>query len=213
MMDWDLVDSTLRQTYRKNGKNKLDVRQSRTPLGALIAKDQLPDLDEMTEPQLCEYAGEHHIPTAGVTREGLIETIRQANETNWEERLLAMRMLIDFLFADGPHPLAVVRRAYALAKAVRPQCIMNMSCASLAVLSDDGKGDTTDGRATVSERIKRIFSEPIRKAGMLGSKASFQKTDSACGTYSDSAKGNQNRRGRDYLEAVKNQQQQGRKAA
>lgn len=202
-MNWDHVDSTVRQSYRKNGRD-YDVHRGRSPLSDLIAKDPVPDFDEMTEVQLCEFAAEHHIAIEqDLERFEMIEVIKNALEQNWDERIKAIRGMLDYIFADGHHPLAVVRRIYGLTKALRPQCIKDMSLADLAVLCDDGKGLTTDGRATQSARIKRLIEEPIRRAGMHGFKAPFQKTDTACGEYSESAKGNQNRLGRGYLEINK----------
>jgi hypothetical protein len=196
-MDWERIDSTIStqvQLFRKRGSGGQfhDVVD-------LIAKDPVPDLDAMTEPQLCEYAAVHHIAIPeGLEREELIDLIKNSLEANWEERLRSMRGLLDYVYQDGPHPLQVYRRIVAITKAVRPDLLLNMSCAQLAILCDDGKGDSSDGRATVSARIKRMF-DPVKKAGMKGFKAPFQKTDSACRNYSDSAKGNQNRLGSGYL--------------
>lgn len=199
-MDWDRVDSTVRELYRKNGK-QIDVHRGRTPLSDLIAKDAVPTFEEMTEPMLCEYAAEHHIAIDhGLDRFEIIETIKEALEKNWDERLKAMRGLLDNIFQDGPHPLAVVRRAFAMAKKIRPQCINDASLKQIAVLCDDGNGPRgTDGRATVSDRIKRMFEEPMKKVGTHGYKSNFQKTESANESYSNSAKGNQNRLGADFL--------------
>ncbi|CAN5460444.1 hypothetical protein BH20VER3_BH20VER3_00730 [soil metagenome] len=201
MMDWDRIDATIRQAYRHNGRPQEFERSAATPLTDLIAKDPTPNLAEMTESQLAEYAEAHHIAVVeGLSREELIEVIRGALETNWEERVRGMTGMLDYIFADGPHPLAVARRLYAIAKAIRPQCILQMSCAQLAVLCDDGKGRSSDGRATVSARIKRLYEEPLRRAGMHGSKAPYQKTESASAKYRESAQGNRNRLGADYLE-------------
>jgi hypothetical protein len=125
--------------------------------------------------------------------------LKDASDKNWDERLKAIRGLLDYIFADGPHPLAVIRRIYGITKAVRPNCIIEMSLADLAVLCDDGRGRSSDGRATQSARIKRIFEQPIRKAGMRGFKANFQKNESAGESYSRAQTGNKNRLGSDYL--------------
>jgi hypothetical protein len=198
-MDWERISTTVEVAYRRNGKEASTPR-GRTPLSDLIAKDPVPDLDEMTEPQLLEFAAVHHI---AIDREferfDLIETIKDALDKNWDERLKAIRGMLDHIFADGPHPLAVVRRLYGLTKAVRPQCLMDMPLVDLAVLCNDGNGHSSDGRATQSARIKRLFEEPIKKAGMRGCKAPFQKTTSACDKYAEKARGNQNRHGSGFL--------------
>jgi hypothetical protein len=200
-MDWERIDSTVRELFRKNGK-EIDVHRGGTPLTDLIAKDPVPELDEMTELQLCEFAALNHIAIGeGLDRFEIIDAIKEALEKNWEERLKGMRGMMDYIAKDGPHPLAIVRNFCGLAKAVRPKCVLNASLAQLAVICDDGKGVRKgDGRATVSARVERLFSEPIRKAGMHGYKSAFQKTETACGSYSDAAQDNQNRLGRDFLQ-------------
>jgi hypothetical protein len=202
-MNWDRVDATVRSAYRKNGHD-VDQSHGQTPLSDLIAKDPMPDLGEMTELMLCEFAAEHHVAIGeDLSREEMIEAIKAALETNWEERLRGMIAMLDYFYEDGPHPVAVYRRVSAIVKAIRPKLTLKMSCAQLAVLCKDGKGRTSDGRATVSARIQRLCEEPIRKAGMKGCKAPFQKTETAGQSYSAAAKGNRNRLGREFLEAEK----------
>jgi hypothetical protein len=197
-MDWEKIDSTLRQAYRKNGK-EFNVHRGATPLTDLIAKDPLPDTGAMTAFALCEFAAEHHIAIAeGLSREEIIDAIHSALATNWEERARGMIAMLDYVYQDGPHPISVYRRLMAIVKAIRPSLALNMSCSQLAVLCDDGKGRTSDGRGTQSARIKRLYEEPIRKKGMLGCKAPFQKDDSSGDSYSRAQQGNQNRLGSDY---------------
>jgi hypothetical protein len=199
-MNWDRIDATVRSAYRKNGREMAQAN-GKTPLSDLIAKDPVPALDEMTELMLCDYAATHHVPIGeDLSRAELIDRIKEALETNWEERVRGMIAMLDYIFEDGPHPLCVYRRTTAVVKAIRPRLTLDMSCAQLAVLCNDGQGRTSDGRATVSARIKRVFEEPISKAGMRGCKASFQKTESAGEAYSAAARGNQNRLGSDFLE-------------
>lgn len=212
MMNWDKVDATVRAAYRKNGRD-MHQPNGRTPLSELVAKDPVPDLDKMTELMLCDFAAEHHIAIGeDLTREEMIEAIKDALSKNWEERVRGMVRMLDYFYEDGPHPLAVIRRVMAVVKAIRPEILLNMSLAQIAVLCDDGKGRTCDGRATVSERVKRLFEEPIRRSGMHGFKSGFQKTQSANHNYSQAGQGNQNRLGRDFLE-LSGQQQKKRKAA
>lgn len=199
-MDWDRIDAVVRQAYRHNGRRQ-ESHAGGTPLTDLIAKDPAPDLAAMTHTQLSDFAADHHIAVAeGLSRAQKVAAIRDALQINWEERVRGMTGVLDYIFAEGPHPLLTYRRLAALAKAIRPECIMDMSCAQLAVLCDDGKGRSSDGRATVSARIKRLYEEPIRRAGMRGCKAAFQKTESASASYSAAAKGNRNRLGAAYLE-------------
>lgn len=212
MMDWERIDATVRTAFRKNGHDMYQPN-GKTPLSDLIAKDPIPDMDEMTELMLCDFAAEHHIAIGeDLSREEMIEAIKDALAKNWEERVRGMAAMLDYFFEEGPHPLAVIRRVMAIVKAIRPALLLKMSCAQIAVLCNDGQGRTSDGRATVSERTKRLFEEPIRRVGMRGSKASFQKTATASINYSTAAQGNQNRLGKDFL-ALKSQQQEKRKVA
>jgi hypothetical protein len=198
-MDWEKIDSTVRELYRKNGKT-IDAHCGRTPLSELISKDPAPVFDEMTVVQLCEFAADHHIAIGeGLERWELIETIKEALQTNWEERLRGMLKLLDYICADGPHPLDVYRRVVGIAKAIRPKCVLNASLRQLAVMCDDGKGRSSDGRATQSARIKRLFEKPVREAGMHGCKVGYQKDQSAVVSYSDAQQGNQNRLGSEFL--------------
>lgn len=212
-MDWERVDATVRTAFRKNG-HEMYQPNGRTPLSDLIAKDPVPDMDEMTELMLCDFAAEHHIAIGeDLSREEMIEAIKDALQKNWEERVRGMVRMLDYFYEEGPHPLVVIRRIMAVVKAIRPALLLNMSCAQIAVLCNDGKGRTSDGRATVSERIKRCFEEPIRRMGMRGCKASFQKSETAGDTYSHAGQGNQNRLGRDFLALKGEHENNGRQAA
>lgn len=198
-MDWERIDSTVREAFRKNGK-EVSVHRGSTPLSELIAKDPMPDVGAMTELQLCEYAADHHVAIAeGLSREEIIAAIQESLEANWEERTRGMTAMLDYIYVDGPHPLAVYRRLMAVVKAIRPKLTLNMSCAQLAVLCNDGNGRSSDGRATQSARIKRLYEDPIRKTGMRGCKATFQKDESAVAAYSLAQQGNQNRLGTEFL--------------
>lgn len=213
-MDWERIDSTIAQAFRKNGHEIPDVPRARTPLSELIAREPLPDLDAMTEQQMCEFAADHHIAVAeGLSREQLAESIKNALEQNWEERIRGMVGMLDYIYQDGPHPLAVYRRMTTIVKGIRPKLVFFMSFAELAVLCDDGKGETCDGRATQQARFKRLFEKPIQKAGMRGFKAPHQKGASTSAGYSAAAQGNQNRLGKAYLREQEQQQQPKRKKA
>lgn len=212
-MKWDHIDATVRTAFRKNGHDMFRP-SGKTPLSDLIAKDPVPDMDEMTELMLCDFAAEHHIAIGeDLTREQMIESIKAALETNWEERVRGMVAMLDYFFEEGPHPLVVIRRVMAVVKAIRPELLLKMSCAQIAVLCNDGRGRTSDGRATVSERTKRLFEEPIKRVGMRGHKASFQKTATASTNYSASQQGNQNRLGKDFLAMKRGQQENEREEA
>lgn len=197
-MNWSKVNSTVRELYRRNGRDQMVHRVS---LAEILARDPMPDVDAMTDEQLREYADEDCLAVPkGACREEVIELIREHKDKLWHARGRGAADLLELIARDGPHPLSILRNFYAYAKAIRPSCVMNASLAQLAVLGDDGKGARgSDGRATVSDRIKRLVELPIRKSGMRGFKAAFQKTETACANYSESARENKNRLGSDYL--------------
>jgi hypothetical protein len=99
------------------------------------------------------------------------------------ERLDIFRALLEFIFQAGPEPLQVLRSIFALAKAVRPELLGDMSLEDISIICADG------GRATVSARIQRIYNAPLARAGMPEARASFQKS----GTYAAAQRGNSNR--------------------
>jgi hypothetical protein len=99
-----------------------------------------------------------------------------------EERMNTLRALIKFLFQSGPEPLQVLRSTFALAKAIDPAVLGDMSMADIAIICADG------GRATVSARIKRIYNGKLIKAEMKDARAACQKT----GDFSTPQVGNKN---------------------
>lgn len=200
-MNWSAVDSTVRELFRKNGRTQV---VQRTTLKEILAREPMPDVAAMTEVQLRGYALEDSIDVpSGASREEIVELIREYKDKLWHARARGFADALEFIGQDGPHPIEIVRNFCTFAQAVRPALLMDASLAQLATICGYGRehGDRkTDGRGTMAARFKRKCEEPIRKAGMKGFKFPFQKTESACDAYSDSAQGNQNRLGRDYLE-------------
>lgn len=109
------------------------------------------------------------------------------DEQEWKIRGEAFWRFLEFVFEEGPEPLAILRRVYATTKAVAPHLLGDMSMEDIALLSGDG------GRATVSARIFRIYNGKLKAAGMRGVKAACQKSDEARETYRQAQKGNRNR--------------------
>ena len=137
-----------------------DAHRVHTPLDALIAQEVEAGIDPEGEKE-CDQS---HI-------------IRQE----------IFRALMGYFFADGCHPLDVQRRVYAVAKAVDPGLIMDMSLEDLAALCLDG------GRATTSARIKRIYNKFIEKNGGGKVNAHFQKSPETVKKYAKAQQGNHNR--------------------
>lgn len=97
--------------------------------------------------------------------------------------------LLDYFFADGPHPGAVMRRVYAVAWALKPGLTGDMTQADMARMFDET-------RAAMSWRVKKIFEGYLASKGFRGCKAPGQKSSEACAKYAIAAQGNRNRRGK-----------------
>jgi hypothetical protein len=97
--------------------------------------------------------------------------------------------LVEFLLSEGSSWRLVTSTAFCLAKALRPHLIASMSLEDIARLSGD-----MGGRATPSDRIKRLYTRRLEAAGAMGSFAHFQKSPSAVAKMSEAQKGNRNRR-------------------
>lgn len=125
-----------------------------------------------------------------VTTSTPLDALLRAEEAEPEAHAIreeAFDGLMNYLFSDGPHPGCVVRRAYALAKSIRPELIAHMSLEDLGQML----GET---RAAQSWRIKKIFSNYLASAGCRATHARFQKSATACDKYSAVQRGNHNRR-------------------
>lgn len=97
--------------------------------------------------------------------------------------------LVRLLTAEGLTWRQVTSTAFCLAKALRPQLIADMSLEDIARLSGD-----LGGRATPSDRIKRLYNRRVEAAGAKGSFVHFQKSASAVAAMTAAQKGNTNRR-------------------
>jgi hypothetical protein len=136
-----------------------------------------------------DQQGVHTPLDALLAKEDAAAGSAMTEEEVYRVRCEAYVWLLDFFFADGPNPLNVIRRVLALVKAIKPELIGDMSCEDVAVLCDD------EGRATVSARIKRIYTRFLEGHGATVTKARFQKSDDAVRRYRAAQKGNRNRRG------------------
>jgi hypothetical protein len=99
-------------------------------------------------------------------------------------RIEAFCRMLDYFFQNGPDPLQVLRNIFAVAKAVRPQVLGDMSMEDISIICADA------GRGTVSARIKRIYNAKIEEAGGRPVLSSCQKS----GNYSTPQLANKNRK-------------------
>jgi hypothetical protein len=95
--------------------------------------------------------------------------------------------LCEFWVSEGYEWRKAVAVQFAIVKALRPALIGSMSLDEIAVLCGDA------GKATVSARVKRLFSRRLAAQGMLGTFAHFQKSPEAVEKYRAAQIGNHNR--------------------
>jgi hypothetical protein len=96
--------------------------------------------------------------------------------------------LVEFLASEGHTWKHLTAVAYCVAKALRPSLIAGMSLHDIAILSGD-----EGGRATPSDRGKRLFNRRLEKAGFKGCWSHYQKSPEVTAKYSEAQKGNHNR--------------------
>ena len=110
-------------------------------------------------------------------------------EVDFEFIETTIASLVRLLVSEGSTWRLVTSTAFCLAKALRPHLIADMSLEDIARLSGD-----LGGRATPSDRIKRLYNLRLEAAGAKGSFAHFQKSASAVAAMTAAQKGNTNRR-------------------
>lgn len=93
--------------------------------------------------------------------------------------------MLEFLYADGPHPGWVLRRLYVMARRYRPDLILHMNGTDLGLLF----GET---RAAQSYRMQLLF-EKLQGAGVRGFRGAGCKSEGSREVYAASAAGNSNR--------------------
>ncbi len=146
----------------------MDVYQGRTPLDALIEKEEL----------------------EGVPAE---EVLAAASAREWELRWEGYRAAVEDMGLDGIHPLKIARRWLAVAKICRLAPAAALSNTALGEIGLDGTPGR--GRAAVGARIARIFNDRLRQAGVEHPQLSFQKGQETRDKLSAALEGNTNRKG------------------
>lgn len=102
--------------------------------------------------------------------------------------LEANAWLMEFLFAEGPHPGKVMRRLYAWVKKFRPSAIWDMGYRNMGLLFDESG-------AAIEWRVGAILDEYAKAKGLEAVKMPWQRSEEACESYSDVQQGNGNRVG------------------
>lgn len=126
---------------------------------------------------------------ASQSRGALSEWYRELRrEPDFESVCETIARLIAFTLREGNRWRNVVSVAYCLAKALRPHLIAGMSLEDIAKLSGDS------GRATPSDRVRRLYNRVVERAGGKGCQVHFQKSAAVVEKYGQAQLGNQNRR-------------------
>jgi hypothetical protein len=110
----------------------------------------------------------------------------EAGEYERAQRRAAIRAIFRYLTAEGPHPLKIMKRLYAIGRGLNipPFCELTMEEAGLMF------GET---KAAHSFRVG-LLSGVIERSGMHGSRLPGQKSRSASLSYSRAQEGNRNRK-------------------
>ncbi len=158
-----------------------------TPSDALAAKEEAAGIREpSTLPLFAGMNGEH--PTIF---DELHEQEARAVAESPEAMLIALEThfwLLDFLFADGPHPAVVMRRLYAWVKKYRPEAVWDMGYRRLGDLFGESG-------ASIEWRVSTLIDDYSRAHGKEAVKMPWQRTAEACASYSAVQKNNANRVG------------------
>lgn len=115
----------------------------------------------------------------------LVDEVEDDDE--FEQRKEHFRAFITFIFADGLRPDRVLKRVYALAWFCKREVLLGMSMREVGDLCGEG-------RASVSNRVNKKFSDYLARWEFDGTRTTGQKREETRATYAERAMGNSNRR-------------------
>jgi hypothetical protein len=102
------------------------------------------------------------------------------------QRRAAVAGLFRYLLAEGPHPLKLMKRLFAVGRGLGQPFFRDLTMGEAALMFSETK-------AAHSWRLK-VLSGMIKLRGMHGYRLSGQKTPGASAHYAAAQRGNQNRR-------------------
>lgn len=111
-----------------------------------------------------------------------------SNETDRVTVRRTISEIVALLVREGARWKCAVACVFAMAKAYHPHLIAGMSLEDIATLCGDG-----GGRATPSDRGKRLHNRRVEAAGAKATHVHYQKSASTVKKYSKAQKGNRNR--------------------
>ena len=158
-----------------------------TPAHAMMRREELEGVREPgTLPLFAGMNGAHSTPFEELDEhEGEIaaegeDAVRLMLEVHF--------WLLDFLFAEGPHPGVVMRRLYAWVKKYRPSAIWDAGYRQLGELLGESHG-------AMEWRISTLLDDYAKSKGMKGVKMPWQRGADVSAKLSAAQRGNCNRLG------------------
>lgn len=113
------------------------------------------------------------------------------DEEAWELREARMRCfqgLMDFIWADGPNPIAALKRLFVITRCGSPGHLAFMTQTDVAALLNET-------RAATQAREERVWETWLEKQGFFGTRTRLKKSNEAREKYAAAAKGNVSRKG------------------
>ncbi|MEO5712589.1 MAG: hypothetical protein ABIT37_03800 [Luteolibacter sp.] len=139
--------------------------------------------------KLPAYAAHLRTEADAATSRGALSVWVADLETEFDQACVweTLHALIRFMVSEGKSWRIVTAVAYCLAKGLRPNVLAGMSLHHIAILSGD------KGRATPSNRGKRLISRRLSDAGAKATHMPYQKSPDAVKKYAAAQLGNKNR--------------------
>ena len=169
---------------RSSGNEAVDCE---TPAHALMRKEAAMGITEpQTLPLFAGMNGSHKTPFEELDE--FADSVAFEGEEALRMLLEAHFWLLDFLFAEGPHPGRVMRRLYAWVKKFRPSAIWDAGYRHLGELLGESHG-------TMEWRIGALIDGYAASKGIKGVKMPWQRGADVSATLSAAQRGNTNRLG------------------
>lgn len=107
---------------------------------------------------------------------------------NWKRyRVIVVAQMMNFLWADGPHPIKALKRLFAITRRISPQHLCAMTLDQVAILLNET-------RQATQTREERVVEDLLKKLGFKA-KAARGKDAEARAKYSQQRKGTKSRLG------------------
>lgn len=129
---------------------------------------------------------------AWVTMAGVLDEPEPSEAEEFESwkkfRVIVVAQMMNFLWADGPHPMKALKRLFAITRRISPQHLCSMTLDQVAILLNETKQAT-------QTREERVVEDLLKGLGFKSTKAPRGKSAEARANYSHQRKGSQSRLG------------------